>query len=49
MSQLCIQISLQTNSRRRGTDVLFTGQTLFELRKMCPVFEISPDVACQRP
>ena len=32
------QISLQANSRRRGTDVLFTVQVLFELRKMCPMF-----------
>ena len=46
---VCTQISLQTNSRRRGTDVLFTVQVLFELRKMCPMFEISPDVAYPRP
>ena len=46
---VCTQISLQTNSRQRRTDVLFTVQALFELRKMCPMFEISPDVACPRP
>ena len=27
--------------------MLFTVQVLFELRKMCPMFEISPDVAYQ--
>ena len=46
---VCTQISLQTNSRQRRTDMLVTGQALFELRIMCPVFEISPDVACPRP
>ena len=49
MSVVCTQISLQTNSRRRGTDLLFTGQALFDLRKMFPVFEISPGVAYPRP